>query len=49
MNEWVSDGMNAVKPKQKVMITSVYVGKKHKPQQITLQTYHRKKYAHSRP
>ena len=28
MNEWVSDGMNAVKPKQKVMITSVYVGKK---------------------
>ena len=28
MNEWVSDGMNAVKPKQKVMITSVCVGKK---------------------
>ena len=28
MNEWVSDGMNAVKPKQKVMITSVCMGKK---------------------
>ena len=47
MNEWVSDGMNAVKPKQKVMITSV--DKKNISRNNNFTKCHRKKYAYSRP